>query len=494
MILNSNLKDKEHNDQMKMRPSLRSYVMNYDTPGLLLLLLNLLLGRDCALANMHHEILPSDAATSHVMPGFEVKGNWSKINHSNLSNVDYYQEKKENTIQSSSLTVKNFFLWTRKNSGNSSQENLDPTEDSTIIKSNFQPRQTYIIIHGFLGFGNEPWILHVKDKLLKVSDCNVISVDWPAGVSWMLLSYYTAVSTVPYVGQDTALLLKSLVAHKALNLKDVHFVGHSLGAHASGLASKPFKGKIGRITGLDPAGLTFHQVPPQERIDSSDAGYVDIMHANSCYNKWNPWGDCYGLNENLGHSDFWPNGGEHQPACQQANVTGDYGCDHMMAYKYYAESFDYGIDKTYFLARNCSDWATYKKGNCSCGDDAQYMGFFVNTRMNGTFYLKTNITSPFALEDAVCSPGNALYVEIQKILVILGAVFSVLVVLGSTVVVGITKGRKQQQVKSSLLTNEEGHEDESQMENESLASEREEGDVFECITDDEFYSDHSGKE
>ncbi|XP_069956515.1 uncharacterized protein [Cherax quadricarinatus] len=404
-----NLKDKEHNDQMKMRPSLRSYVMNYDTPGLLLLLLNLLLGRDCALANMHHEILPSDAATSHVMPGFEVKGNWSKINHSNLSNVDYYQEKKENTIQSSSLTVKNFFLWTRKNSGNSSQENLDPTEDSTIIKSNFQPRQTYIIIHGFLGFGNEPWILHVKDS-------------------------------------------------------------------------------------LDPAGLTFHQVPPQERIDSSDAGYVDIMHANSCYNKWNPWGDCYGLNENLGHSDFWPNGGEHQPACQQANVTGDYGCDHMMAYKYYAESFDYGIDKTYFLARNCSDWATYKKGNCSCGDDAQYMGFFVNTRMNGTFYLKTNITSPFALEDAVCSPGNALYVEIQKILVILGAVFSVLVVLGSTVVVGITKGRKQQQVKSSLLTNEEGHEDESQMENESLASEREEGDVFECITDDEFYSDHSGKE
>ncbi|KAK8728410.1 hypothetical protein OTU49_009280 [Cherax quadricarinatus] len=107
----------------------------------------------------------------------------------------------------------------------------------------------------------------------------------------MLLSYYTAVSTVPYVGQDTALLLKSLVAHKALNLKDVHFVGHSLGAHASGLASKPFKGKIGRITGLDPAGLTFHQVPPQERIDSSDAGYVDIMHANSCYNKWNPWGN-----------------------------------------------------------------------------------------------------------------------------------------------------------------------------------------------------------
>ena len=24
---------------------------------------------------------------------------------------------------------------------------------------------------------------------------------------------------------------------------------------------------------------------------------------------------CYGINENLGHADFWPNGGEYQPAC-----------------------------------------------------------------------------------------------------------------------------------------------------------------------------------
>lgn len=77
----------------------------------------------------------------------------------------------------------------------------------------------------------------------------MISVDWPAGTEWFLPSYYTAVGNVPYVGQDTALLLKSLVTHKALDLKDVHFIGHSLGAHAAGLSSKPFHGKIGRISG-----------------------------------------------------------------------------------------------------------------------------------------------------------------------------------------------------------------------------------------------------
>ena len=26
--------------------------------------------------------------------------------------------------------------------------------------------------------------------------------------------------------------------------------------------------------------------------------------------------DCFGIDENLGHADFWPNGGMHQPSCQ----------------------------------------------------------------------------------------------------------------------------------------------------------------------------------
>lgn len=77
----------------------------------------------------------------------------------------------------------------------------------------------------------------------------MISVDWPAGTSWFLPTYYTAVANVPYVGQDTTLLLKSLITHRALNLNDVHFIGHSLGAHVAGFSSKPFHGAVGRITG-----------------------------------------------------------------------------------------------------------------------------------------------------------------------------------------------------------------------------------------------------
>lgn len=43
------------------------------------------------------------------------------------------------------------------------------------------------------------------------------------------------------------------------------------------------------LLGLDPAGLTFHDVPKQQRLDKSDADYVDVIHTNGCYTFWRPW-------------------------------------------------------------------------------------------------------------------------------------------------------------------------------------------------------------
>ncbi|XP_069998050.1 pancreatic lipase-related protein 2 isoform X2 [Penaeus vannamei] len=358
--------------------------------------------------------------------------------------------RDSSTSRNSNLTANHFYLWTRTNAGNTSYNDLDPGKADTIKNSTFVPRTTYIIVHGFLGWGIEPWILFMKDKLLNTSDCNVISVDWPAGSGWWLPSYYTAVSRVPYVGKDTAWLLRELVAYKGLNLKDVHLIGHSLGAHVSGLASKHFKTRVGRISGLDPAGLTFHNVSKQQRLDKSDADYVDVIHTNGCYTFWRPWTDCYGINENLGHSDFWPNGGEHQPACK-----GDIGCDHELAYTYYLESISYGIDDTYFLARNCSAWNQYEEGECPCGDEAQYMGFFVNPAVTGVFYLNTSVAPPFAMRDSVCSPGSKTNDSSNIIIIASSTSASVVVIAVAGAVVFVVRRRKQQ-ADSGLLVEEEG--------------------------------------
>ena len=38
------------------------------------------------------------------------------------------------------------------------------------------------------------------------------------------------------------------------------------------------------LLGLDPAGLTFHGCPASQRLDKSDAVYVDVVHTNGCRN------------------------------------------------------------------------------------------------------------------------------------------------------------------------------------------------------------------
>ena len=51
--------------------------------------------------------------------------------------------------------------------------------------------------------------------------------------------------------------------------KNVHCIGHSLGAHVCGFAGKEVK--LNRITGLDPAGPGFTFKEPHQRLDKSDA-------------------------------------------------------------------------------------------------------------------------------------------------------------------------------------------------------------------------------
>lgn len=95
-----------------------------------------------------------------------------------------------------------------------------------------------------------------------------------------------------------------------LDLNSVHILGHSLGAHIAGFAGAKLSGKIGRITGMDPAGPGFERPrfkEPKDRLDASDAVFVDVIH--TC-------GGTIGFSKSIGHADFFPNGGTfRQPGC-----------------------------------------------------------------------------------------------------------------------------------------------------------------------------------
>ena len=67
-------------------------------------------------------------------------------------------------------------------------------------------------------------------------------------------------------------------------MEEVHAVGHSLGAHMASYIGSVLKdmglGKLGRITGLDPAGVHFEGVDPRVRLDPQDALFVDVIHTD----------------------------------------------------------------------------------------------------------------------------------------------------------------------------------------------------------------------
>ncbi|GFU66684.1 pancreatic lipase-related protein 3 [Trichonephila clavipes] len=63
------------------------------------------------------------------------------------------------------------------------------------------------------------------------------------------------------------------------DMKTIHLIGHSLGAHIAGYAGERLP-NLGRITGLDPAGPYFRNVANNVKLDTADATFVDVIHSN----------------------------------------------------------------------------------------------------------------------------------------------------------------------------------------------------------------------
>jgi len=62
------------------------------------------------------------------------------------------------------------------------------------------------------------------------------------------------------------------------------------------------------LTGLDPAGPGFLDAALPDRLDASDATFVDVIHTDMGVLL-----TTFGTTRISGDIDFFPNGGEHQP-------------------------------------------------------------------------------------------------------------------------------------------------------------------------------------
>ncbi|PIK62060.1 putative pancreatic lipase-related protein 2 isoform X2 [Apostichopus japonicus] len=245
-------------------------------------------------------------------------------------------------------------------------------------------KKTHFYTHGYLStyqFANSP---DIYQGWINQEGANVFAVDWRNGAA--VANYNYARQNIRVVGNQIAIFAEAL----GQSFSKIELAGHSLGSHASGYAGEALKNKghtVSRITGLDPAGPGFSsQSDSRCRLDPSDADFVDNIHTDD---------DTYGSSTDMGHVDFYPNGGSKQPNC----ISDVAACSHNRVIDLYAESVEASSCK--FTSYACSSWADYEAGQCtSCGGIfgcCNYMGYWATASCTGKRYLETNGRSQYCI-------------------------------------------------------------------------------------------------
>ncbi|XP_078142917.1 lipase member H [Centroberyx gerrardi] len=260
-------------------------------------------------------------------------------------------------------------------------------------------RPTAFVIHGYRPTGSPPaWLEKITQLLLQRKDMNVVVVDWNYGAT--NLNYFKAVENTHKAADNLTAFIEKMQEHGA-SLSSIHMIGISLGAHISGFVGANLKvkgkGKIGRITALDPAGPQFTDKPPAERLDPTDAEFVDALHTDI---------DALGFRKPLGHIDFYANGGTDQPGCPRTIFSGGayFKCDHQRSVLLFLDSLTQICTSrafpcssyTDFLDGSCMDCDQFSAAGCPVFgyDVTEWQDALVKLQQTKAFFT-TNKESPF---------------------------------------------------------------------------------------------------
>lgn len=106
---------------------------------------------------------------------------------------------------------------------------------------------------------------------------NIFFVDWFNLSSSMC--YPAVVHNIKHVGECTGQLVSRI---RDAGSDDIHIIGFSLGAQVINYIAESLKPsfKLKHVTGLDPALPLFINVDKTNKLDASDALFVDVHHCN----------------------------------------------------------------------------------------------------------------------------------------------------------------------------------------------------------------------
>jgi len=284
---------------------------------------------------------------------------------------------------------------------NQQVQDEDVAWNDPISRTHFDLEANVVVLtHGWIDNTEgtvQSWFQDSKDAFREHTNVNLVSVDWRYGSQ--ILDYFQAASNTQTVGRAIGNIFQKLKKKAGFKPAQFHCVGHSLGAHACAYAGKwtqsQYNFKIGRITGLDPAGPSFEQTKVEVRLDKSDAEFVDIIHCNG--------GDeeegFLGYKAAFGHSDFYPNGGSHQPMCKNEN---NFICDHNQCPNFFLDSIVQG-EQNGCTFNKCESTADFEAGLCdgNCPNGCSKMGYYAEkpeknpNEEHAIFYGETGKRRPF---------------------------------------------------------------------------------------------------
>ncbi|XP_022902379.2 phospholipase A1 VesT1.02-like [Onthophagus taurus] len=269
-----------------------------------------------------------------------------------------------------------FHLFTQRNPN---QAQIVPGNNfNALANTNFNPSLPIkFIIHGWNNNAGSQVNSAIRPAILNNNNVNVFVVDWSRPANQM---YTTARSAVPVVGGFVGDFINRIRSTHNVPLNRIQLVGHSLGAHVAGCAGARVNGLVHSIVGLDPAGPLFTVGNIDNRIDPTDAAFVQIIHTNH---------GLLGFGTSSGHADYRPNGGRSQPGCG-IDLAGS--CAHSRAHAFFAESVRTGR----FISWRCDSMNDLNNNRCT-GNHRSFMGQFeVDRTARGDYFLATNNNAPFA--------------------------------------------------------------------------------------------------
>lgn len=245
-------------------------------------------------------------------------------------------------------------------------------------------------MHGFISSANSSNSYKLAKSLVE-HGANVFSLDWAKAACTTGLpiikftGYPRAVQNTREIGEFMAKYVISLIENCNIALKNITFIGHSLGSHVSGFASKKIQnsgyGLIPRLIGADPAQPLFTFKGCEERLCDTDAEKVIILHTSAL-----------GISRAIGHTDLYFGYRFMQPGCF-INVA----CSHTRSVVYLTTVLENpgckfpGVSQT-------SSTSSPAAANCIVMDD----GIFKSNHLKSGSYSVSVKSKEFCTQDFSC--------------------------------------------------------------------------------------------